>query len=328
MRGFSSALDKLRDAARPRKGRASLPSAGRFDSKPLVLRPLVLVVPNALNENDHMVKLVCIDVDGTLVGSSGVVSPGIWSAAEGARARGLRLAICSGRPAFGLARGYAERLDPDGWHVFQNGASVMHVASGESRSRGLSARAVEQLVETAHATGRILELYTDAEYAVESGNERARRHAGLLGVPFHPRPFQSLHGRIVRAQWLLAMEEAEGVLAEPHEEIHLSLSHSPVMPDTAFVNMTAPGADKASAVRELAEAYGVPMDEVMMVGDGLNDLRALGVVGHSVAMANAEPEVLAVARYRVGHVDGDGLVEALDLALALASGEARASSAA
>jgi Cof subfamily protein (haloacid dehalogenase superfamily) len=266
-----------------------------------------------------MVKLVCIDVDGTLVGSSGRVLPQVWEAAERARSLGIRLAVCSGRPAFGLARGFAERLDGDGWHVFQNGASVMNAASGESRSRSLSPRAVASLVAKAHATGRVLELYTDSEYAVESTLDRARRHAGLLGVPFQPRAFSSLEGPIVRAQWLLATDEADAVLAEPHDELNLALSTSPVMPDTAFVNMTPPEVDKSTAVEVLARTYGVPLERVMMVGDGLNDVQVMRIVGYPVAMANAEAEVHAVARRSVGHVDEGGLAEALDLAVKLAA---------
>lgn len=275
-----------------------------------------------------MVSLVCVDVDGTLVGSSGRVAPEVWAAAERARAQGIRLAVCSGRPAFGLAREFAKRLDAAGWHVFQNGASVVRVATGESRSGSLPAAAVERLVATARRAGRVLELYTDSGYAVESTGDRARRHAGLLGVPFRTRRFEELEGPIVRAQWLLAREEAEAVLAEPHPELHLSLSHSPVMPDTAFINMTPPGVDKATAVAALADAYGVPLGRVMMVGDGYNDVGVMREVGHAVAMANAEPEVHALARYRVGDVERGGVAEALELAIRLARVQERESPAA
>ncbi len=53
----------------------------------------------------------------------------------------------------------------------------------------------------------------------------------------------------------------------------------------------------------------------MFVGDAWNDLPALQLVGHPVAMANAEPEAIAIARHVVGHVDDGGLAEALDLAV-------------
>ena len=264
------------------------------------------------------VGLVCVDVDGTLVGTGGAVHPRVWEVAARVRAAGIRLAVCSGRPAFGLARGYAERLEPDAWHVFQNGASVVHLPGGESRSVPLAPEGVAWLVSRARETGRPLELYTDTEYAVESTAPRAGQHAALLGVPFRPRALDSLAGPVVRAQWLLSHAEAETVLGEAaHPTLNLARSTSPVMPDTSFVNITPAGVDKASSVRVVAAAYGVPLERVMMVGDAPNDLGVLEIVGVPVAMGNAEEEVKAVARHHVGHVDDGGLAEALELALRL-----------
>jgi Cof subfamily protein (haloacid dehalogenase superfamily) len=264
-----------------------------------------------------VIPVVFVDVDGTLVGSSGDVMPEVWAAADRLRAAGVRLVLCSGRPGFGKARAFAERLDPEGWHVFQNGASVMRPATGESRSRGLAPELAGWLVARAAETGRVLELYTDDEIAVERDTDRARRHADLLGIPFRARPFTSLAGPAVRAQWLVAREEADAVIAESHAGLNYSPSVSPVMPDTTFVNITAEGIDKAVAVRAVAEAYGVPVERTMMVGDGANDATALRAVGFPVAMGNAEPEALEAASRVVGHVDDGGLIEAFDLALAL-----------
>jgi hydroxymethylpyrimidine pyrophosphatase-like HAD family hydrolase len=55
----------------------------------------------------------------------------------------------------------------------------------------------------------------------------------------------------------------------------------------------------------------------MMVGDGLNDLGVMTVVGYAVAMGNAEPEILAATDHVVAGVDEGGLVEAIELALGL-----------
>jgi Cof subfamily protein (haloacid dehalogenase superfamily) len=262
-----------------------------------------------------MIELICIDVDGTLVGSSGEVADEVWDATAAVRARGLRLAICSGRPGFGLARRYAERLDADGWHVFQNGASVVHLPHGETRSQPLAAGVVGTLVARARATGRPLELYGDADYAVESDAPRARQHAALLGVSYAPRDLLTFGAPVVRAQWLLPHDEAAAVMAEPHDGLTRSHSLSPVMPDTSFVNVTPAGVDKGAAVRQVAAAYGIPLAGVMMVGDGQNDVSAMQAVGVAVAMGNAEPAALEAARYRVGDVDRGGLIEAMELAV-------------
>jgi Cof subfamily protein (haloacid dehalogenase superfamily) len=264
-----------------------------------------------------MIDLICVDVDGTLVGSSGDVLPAVWDAVEWARGEGARLVICSGRPAFGLTRALAERLDPEGWHVFQNGASVVHLPSGRTRSGRIPRDKVEALVRRARENGRILELYSDFEYTVESEDDRAVRHAALLGVPFRPRDLLSLEGDVVRMQWLLSHAEAPAVLAEEHEGLALSPSTSPVTPDITFISVSQPGLSKAGAVRAIAAEYGVPLERVMMVGDGENDLQVMEVVGVPVAMGNAVPEIVALAKHHVAHVDRGGLIEALELAATL-----------
>jgi Cof subfamily protein (haloacid dehalogenase superfamily) len=261
-----------------------------------------------------VIRLVCTDVDGTLVGKSGIVPPAVWDAAARTRASGIRMAVCSGRPAFGVTLGYAERLDADGWHVFQNGSSVLHLGTQRSLSTTIAAETIAELVRLARATGRVLELYTDTEYAVESDGEAARQHAALLGVPFVARPFESLKGGIVRAQWLVARHDAETGQREKQLGLEVVASPSPLMPETLFVNLTAAGVSKGSAVRTVAKEYGFALADVMMVGDALNDVGAMQAVGFAVAMGNAEPGVRESARAAVGDVEDGGVAQAFEMA--------------
>jgi len=216
-----------------------------------------------------------------------------------------------------MTRDLAERLDADGWHVFQNGASVRHLPTSKSLSVSLPEGSVPMLVQRSRSSGRVLELYTDAEYAVESEGDAARQHAELLGIPFEPRAYELLNGPVVRGQWVLTDDQVQETLNEPHPGLEVSSASSPVMPGTTFVNLTPSGVSKGSAVREVATAYGVPLDEVMMIGDGSNDIGAMKAVGFPVAMGNSEPEVHRVARMTVGHVDNGGLEEALAAAVTL-----------
>ena len=262
------------------------------------------------------VHLVGIDVDGTLVGSSGEVNPKVWEVAGTARAKGIHLALCSGRPAFGKALEYAQQLDADGWHAFQNGASIVNLQTGESRSIPLSAAAVKSFVAEARATENVLELYNDQGWVTESSSAWAEDHARLLGVKFDPRPFESLDGPIVRAQWLLTSVQAKHMMSSFHPGLEVAQSTSPLMPDTQFVGFTHAGVSKASAMRTIADQYGIDMRDVMYIGDSGNDLPALRVVGHPVAMANASPAVLAASTRTVASDDEGGVAQALQLAIA------------
>ena len=260
-----------------------------------------------------MIGLIGIDVDGTLVGSSGVVPELVWEAAERARAAGIRLALCSGRPAFGIAREYARRLDADGWHMFQNGASVVHLLTQESRSTPLPQAHVQELIAQARESQHVLELYSDSAYVVESESPWASEHAELLGLPFKAQRFETLTPPVVRAQWLLSPADAERVQAPP--DLEVAHSTSPLMPGVRFVGITQHGVSKGNAIREVAAAYRIDLRDVMYVGDSGNDISALRVVGHPVAMANADPAVIAASTYTTGHVDEGGLAQALELAV-------------
>jgi Cof subfamily protein (haloacid dehalogenase superfamily) len=261
-----------------------------------------------------LIRLVGIDVDGTLVGKSGIVDPKVWEAAEQARVSGIRLALCSGRPGFGLAVEYARQLDANGWHVFQNGASVINLRSGESRSASLPEDQVRTLIGKARDTGAVLELYSDRDYAIEEDVPWTRQHAELLGVPFERRSFESLAPPVVRAQWLVPMNAAPNALTHDLRGLEIAQSSSPLMPDVRFIGMTREGVSKGSAITSIAAAYGIDLADVMYVGDAGNDLPAFRVVGHPVAMGNAEHGVLDAVERVVGHVDAGGLAEALSIA--------------
>lgn len=262
-----------------------------------------------------MLDMMCIDVDGTLIGSDNAVLPQVWEGLRGAREAGMRLCLCTGRPAFGATLEYAKRADPRGWHIFQNGASIVNVGTLESRSEPFPEEAAQQLVARARQTGRPLELYSDGAYVSESTSERAREHAKLLGLPFEPRPLNSLSGPLVRAQWLIPYQEEAEVLAENHAGLELHPAGSPAMPGTLFVSLTRSGVSKASAIRRVAQVYGFSLERVMMVGDSHNDVAAMGEVGFAVAMGNAEPTAREASHFQVGHVDAGGLLEAVSLAL-------------
>lgn len=261
------------------------------------------------------VRLVCIDVDGTLVGTGGRIHPSVWEYSAAAREAGIRLALSSGRPGLGIALELAERLDAGGWHCFQNGASILRLEDGESRSTPLPDEPADALVTRSRETGRILELYSDSDYVVERDTPRSRAHAALLGLEYRPRPFGELQGQVVRAQWIVPHHELEQVLAEPHAGLEVSPSTAAAMPDTRFINLTRAGVDKASATRAIADSYGIPLSQVMFVGDGWNDASAMRSVGWPVAMGNAEAPALAASRHVVGDVDEGGVADALRLAL-------------
>ena len=266
-----------------------------------------------------MLPLICIDVDGTLVGASHVPTDAVWAAAAAATMRGQHLALSTARGAFGPTLDYARRLDPNGWHIFHNGGALVHTGTGEIRGTPVSDDVVIAAAEIAERRGWVTEYYSADDYTVDSANDLAIDHAALVGVPHVVRTHDTLDAPIVRVQFVVPLELAPQVHAEMNDlDALVVAATSPVMPGVAFVSCTRPGVTKGAAITRIADAMSIRIADVMMVGDGENDAEAIATVGHGVAMANAVPASKDAARYAVAHVDQDGLVEALALSATLA----------
>ena len=78
------------------------------------------------------------------------------------------------------------------------------------------------------------------------------------------------------------------------------------------IELNAPAANKGTALCALAEALKISLEDVMAVGDGLNDRTMLEAAGFSVAMGNAHPAIKAIADYVTDDCDHDGAAKAIE----------------
>lgn len=259
-----------------------------------------------------MIPLVVLDLDGTIIGESGQVQECVWEAADRAREAGVKLAVCTGRPGFGVAQRIARRLGPDNPHVFQSGAYLGYPDGRTIKAVSLKDDDVHTIIELSRQRGAVLELYTPSSLYVERTTELSQKHAAMIGVTAIARDLEEVAATepIVRAQWVLPEGRSEAIADAAPATVTLSHASSPALPGIAFISITRTGVSKASAVVLLAEQMRIPLSEVMAVGDSHGDLPMLEVVGFPRVMANATPEL--VERFpTVGDVEECGAVEAL-----------------
>lgn len=265
-----------------------------------------------------MIPLVILDVDGTLVGTSGQVEPCVWDAVERAREAGVRMAVCTGRPGTGIAARIARRLDPDTPHIFQNGAQVTYVDGETLFVSALKEMACKSLIQRAREENAVLEMYTPDGLYVERRTDISEAHAKMIGVTAIVTDLTELLQTepIVRAQWVVPLERAQEFAGIQVDGTSTSMATSPALPGTAFLSITRTGVDKGSAVRWLIERLELDRSHVMAVGDSVGDGPMLAEVGFPRVMANGHAEMLA--SYPDGvlpSVEACGVVEALDDAI-------------
>jgi len=266
-----------------------------------------------------VIPLVILDLDGTMIGSDGAVAHEVWAAVDRAREHGVKLVACTGRPGMGVAKAVAMRLGGHNPHVFQSGAHLAFPDGETLKASSLKEVAAQALVRHARELGLVLEIYTPHHLYVERKTPMSEAHARMIGVPALVRDLSEVVANepVVRAQWVLTLEQEADALALQPEGVTVSRATSPALRDTLFVSLTRAGVSKGSAIQDLAAHLKVPLSHAMAVGDTAGDLPMLSLVGFPVVMGNAEPELKARFPRVVGDVDAGGVIEALELALTL-----------
>jgi len=265
-----------------------------------------------------LIRLLFLDADGTLIGAHNDVHPRAWAALDRARAAGIRLALCTGRPGVGGSEEIARRVDAHGVHAFQTGAVISEPGKPAVRTRTLPRTALEELVAISRDERRPLEAYGERRYFVERTDEITRAHSGVLGWEPEIVDLLSVTEPIVRAQW--AVRDAEWprlrALTERIAGLSIHTGTGPWAPGIRFANLVHAETSKADALRWIAAHHGVPLAEVGMAGDAENDVDAMAEAGLGIAMANAPEAVRAAADFVAGDVEEGGIAEAIDFLLA------------
>ncbi len=264
-----------------------------------------------------MIRLILTDVDGTLIGEGSRIHPRVLTALETARSANLHLGICTGRPEYSLARDYAKIVSEFGVHIFQNGAHAGKLDGTVVHQSLLPPAAFLELVQFSRQSGIALEVYTASGCFAEVQTEISLEHQRLIQLAVTQTDVLQIPEPIIRVQWVVTPRQYPIVEAAMQNIAGISFSSAgtPDLPNHIYTSVTRMGTNKLEAAAAVAKYYGITLNEVMMVGDGENDLEILAGVGYGVAMSNATPRVQETARTVVGHVNDGGLADAIAIAL-------------
>lgn len=242
--------------------------------------------------------MVATDFDDTLVPIGDTLSDRNRAALAAIRAKGITVAIVSGRTPFGLKTQLARNDVPlDGLYlVGHNGAQALQGWDDQPVfARGLDpalAQAAAELSTGFEVVAMVPEgphIYTDQpdhplvayECRENSTTPVAITSAADLGFVPHKVLFGGEHDELLRLAAALRTEFGD------RSEVVLSADF--------LMEFTALGVHKGTALAGLCEALGVPLGQVVVFGDNHNDVAMFGLGGLSVAVANAVPPLLAVA---------------------------------
>jgi Cof subfamily protein (haloacid dehalogenase superfamily) len=261
-------------------------------------------------------KLLVVDIDGTLLGRGRTISAENKKALDQARKLGVVVALSTGRAVL-ACRDVLGQLALDGYHIFFDGALVSDLGE-EVYAQPLDREVVRESIEFARRLKIDLELYSTAHYFVERETWSTDAHRKFFGIEPTIVDFAGLweKERIIKGGVASVnpgqLAKAREFYARFENSLHFSLARSPAFPDVEFANVVAITVSKGRALEALALHLGMPLGEVMAVGDGTNDISLLSRAGLAVAMGNAPDEVKAVADHVTLDVDQSGLAAAVE----------------
>ena len=262
--------------------------------------------------------LLALDVDGTLIGAEEEPSARVRVAIAQARASGIRVCLCTGRPLAATKR-YVSLLGLTTPPVVFNGALIPSLdgTGCPFLSRPLPHGVIDALIDAAHRLDAYLELHTANSYYVEDLSYAGEYQAHKLGVAPKVGPFDGPWRQepMLKAQFVLRDEgqrqELEKIGPTIASKAILSWAVSPGF-DGHYVNVMRPGVDKSSSLDRLLEALGIPWERVFAAGDSPSDLGYVRRAGYGVIMGNAPLSTRDSAPRVAPSVGEDGLARVIE----------------
>ena len=276
------------------------------------------------------IRLVALDLDGTLLDPRGLLGEDVREAVGDLRRAGIRVVVCTGR-RFRTALPVLERLDLTGAAVVHNGALVKDIASGKTLQHAyLPQELYPQVLELMRGHGPPL-VYVDSYHEgtdiLTEGIARAHpfQREYLDDHDEHVREIDDLasarHSEVIMLS-TMADEEALGRLRDRASARFgdALLTHRLINKNYRgqILEFLSPLSGKWSALLRIARASGIEPHEIAAVGDDTNDAEMIANAGLGIAMGNAVPEARDAARWVVRSNAESGVVEAIEKVLALA----------
>ncbi len=265
----------------------------------------------------HSYKLLVVDIDGTLLDKNGNISTEDKKALSKAVDSGIQVSLSTGRVVQASLK-FIKQLSLDGYHMFFDGALVYSPEKDkEVYVEPISWGLIKQMVAYARLNEINLEFFTETQFFTERETWVTGIRRNFFGLEPTIVDFNSIdqQERIIKGGLVVSSVEektkANDFYLHFKNRLNFSLTRTPAYPDIDFFNIVALGVSKGKALKALASFLRIPLNEVMAIGDGTNDIPLLSSVGLAVAMDNASDELKSVADYITLDVDHNGVAAAI-----------------
>lgn len=282
-------------------------------------------------------KLIAVDLDGTLLNSYGEITEKTKEIIEQVQNKGVEVIIASGRPIDSI-KTIAKEINSNKYFISGNGAILYDIEKDEILYENtLKKSKVLDIIKICEENSIFYNVYTEKEilakglnynvlyYYKENLNKDeenkthisiienlydyiAEREEKILKITICDNN-QAIFNSIIRKLKEINDIEVLDVSHMSRKVIRQGTEEIPI--EYFYTEISSKNVDKWSAIEELAKMLNIQAEEIIAIGDNLNDKKMIENAGMGIAMQGSAPEVMQSANYITSTNSEDGVAKAL-----------------
>lgn len=265
-----------------------------------------------MSEVAKNIKLIVVDLDGTLLNSQHQLTERTEKTLKAAMAQGIQVVLATGK-TYIAGKGINQQLNLSTPGIYLQGLAIYNPDGTVRHQQTLDVTIARRVITFAEDRGFFLVAYsgtrllvraiTNSIYDPALYHEPAAEAVGPLQNVLDDLPINKVMAigdarRIKALRWQLDMQ------------LNGSVKMTQALPE--MLEVLPPGASKGTALRVLLKDMNIAPADVLALGDAENDIEMIQLAGIGVAMGNADARTQAAAKYVTASNDADGVAEAVE----------------
>ncbi len=266
-----------------------------------------------------MIKLIAIDMDGTLLNEKKHIDKAEKEAIHEAIEAGIKIVLCTGRPLYGILPFYEElglsELDSEGYVILNNGCSIHKTKDWKLIDQvNFTSDDIEYLYKLSESYDINFTLVNDTYYfnIGRKPTDELIKDAGFVFSDITDISLEEAKSGKHKIMKIMFLGDPE-IMAnfqEKNEDI-IKSKYSGVLSQSYVYEVFPKDNNKGTGLKKLTEKLGIKQEEVMAIGDGNNDIEMFEYANYSVAMKNATELAKKAAKYETDSNENDGVAKAI-----------------
>ena len=285
-----------------------------------------------------MYKLIAIDLDGTMLNKYGAVTENTKKIIKKTIQKGIDVIIASGRPIDSV-KSIAKEIGSEKYFIAGNGALIYDIKKEKIiYDKFLTKEKVLEIIKICEENSITYNLYTDKEILAKAlkynvlyyhkenqkKEEDMRTHISIIENMYeyvknqkeekylkmticddNKAIFKSIIKKIKEVQQIDILDVSHmsrKTIKQGEEEITI---------EYYYTEVTSKNVDKWEAIQYLAKKLKIKKEEIITIGDNINDKKMIENSGFGVAMKESTPEILQIAKYITDSNNNEGVAKVL-----------------